>query len=486
MTRLIYRLPAVIFALLAIVAADAAQVSFHGADDLTSNRVEDNYVLSMQLNPRVIKPGRDREMIITPVLTSADGKDSIVMPTVYVSGRNRYFSHIRNNDLPAGVTLLQAGKDAPLDYRFETPWLPWMNHSDLNFRCQTGNCCDTPVNSGSPLIARHNFRPPYMEFDPMYVALTGDSTIVIEAQGSAFVDFVVNRTELKPDYRGNRKEIDKIIKSIDLVAQDSDAIITRITIKGYASPEGTYANNTRLALGRTKTLRDYVTSDISKRHASFNPEVMFTDYEPEDWDGLIKWLENNQIENGAAILEIARDKSLEPDPRNSKIQRLYPRQYAYLLKEVYPALRHSDYTIRYNIKTTNDVEHLKQMMATTPERLRPVDFYMIARTYPLGSEEYIDVMMKAAKQYPNDPEAALNVANIYLAQNDLDKAEQYLASAGNSPEAIFTRANIAARRGDLKLAKSLLKGAGEKGMPQAAELIEQIDALLNFPVVTYF
>lgn len=475
-----------ILALLATVAADAAQVSFKGVDDLTSRRVEQNYVLSMQINPRQLKPGRDREMIITPVLTSADGNDSIVMPTVYVSGRNRYFSHIRNNDLPAAVTLIEAGKGSPVDYRFETPWLPWMDQSDLNFRCMTGNCCDTPVSSGTPLVARHNYRPPYMEFDPMFVALTGDSTIVIEAQGSAFVDFVVNRTELNPNYRGNRKEIDKIIKSIDVVAQDPDAIITRITIKGYASPEGTYKNNTRLALGRTITLKDYVSSDLRSRYSSFDPDVMSADYEPEDWNGLIKWLENNQIENRDAILEIARDQSIEPDPRNSKIQRLYPRQYAYLLKEVYPALRHSDYTIRYNIRTTTDVEHLKEMMATTPERLRPVDYYMIAKTYPLGSEEYAKVMMKAARQYPNDPEAALNVANIYLAQNDLDNAERYLAGAGNTPEAIFTRANIAAMRGDLKLAKSLLTVAGEKGLTQAADALEALDAVMNIPAVTYY
>ena len=94
------------------------------------------------------------------------------------------------------------------------------------------------------------------------------------------MDFVVNRTEIRPDYRGNRKEIAKIIESIDKVKNDPDATITRITIKGYASPEGSYANNVRLAMGRTAALKEYV-----RKHYNFDQEIMMTDYEPEDWAG---------------------------------------------------------------------------------------------------------------------------------------------------------------------------------------------------------
>lgn len=472
--------------ILTVLTAGAADVSFDGVRNLTSGRVASNYVVTMDIDASAIKPGRDKELIITPVLRSDNGRDSIVMPTVRISGRNRYFSHLRNHDLPDGERMLEAGSSEVTGYRFETPWQPWMNQSDLDFNRATCNCCDAPVNQGPQLIARHDYRDPSMPLAPLYIALTGDSTIVIEAQGQAFVDFVVNRTELKPDYRGNRAEIDKIIKSIDVVAQDPDAIITRITIKGFASPEGSYSNNVRLAMGRTHTLKEYVAADLTRRYANFDPAVMHTDYEPEDWDGLRRWLENNDIAHRDEILAIANDLTLEPDPRNTKIQRLYPDEYAYILAEVYPALRHSDYTIRYSIKTDIDVEHLKEMMETTPERLRPVDYYLIAHTYAQGSPEYERVMLKAAAQYPGDTEAAINAANIYLSHNDLQAAEPFVARCGQTPQALYTRANLAARQGDLQQAISLLRVASERGLPEATAALPAIQALIDRDPVTYF
>ncbi|MCM1449381.1 MAG: hypothetical protein NC082_03495 [Clostridiales bacterium] len=404
-----------------------------------------------------------------------------------MSGRNKYFSHLRNNDMPTEATVLLSGSKQSYGYRYEVPWQEWMDHSDLTFATATVHCCEQPVAHGDKLVARHDYGVPPVAFDPLYIALTGDSTVTIEAQGSAFVDFVVNRTELKPDYRGNRGEIDKIIKSIDVVAQDPDAIITRITIKGYASPEGSYSNNVRLAMGRTNTLKEYVAADLTRRYAGFNPKVFMTDYEPEDWGGLIRWLEqHDDFENRDAILAIAKDTSIEPDPRNSKIQNLYPAQYKYLLAEVYPALRHSDYTIRYNIKTGIDVEHLKEMMEVTPERLRPVDFYLIASTYPVGSDSYNRALLLAAKQYPADEEAALNAANIYLAKGDLENAVIYAQRTGNTPEAIFTRANIAARQGQLEKAASLLQSAADQGMEQAKHEYAQLRAILDREPVTYY
>lgn len=480
------RISTIALGMLAVLSAGAADVSFPGVANLTSGRVASNYVVTMDIDPAGIKPGRDKELIITPVLRSDSGNDSIVMPAVRVSGRNRYFSHLRNHDLPAGERMLEAGSRELFSYRYETPWQPWMNQSDLDFNRATCNCCDAPVAQGPQLIARHDYRDPSMPLAPLYIALTGDSTIVIEAQGQAFVDFVVNRTELKPDYRGNRAEIDKIIKSIDVVAQDPDAIITRITIKGFASPEGSYSNNVRLAMGRTQTLKEYVSNDLRARYAHFDPDVMFADYEPEDWDGLRRWLENNDIAHRDEILAIANDLTLEPDPRNSKIQHLYPEEYAYILAEVYPALRHSDYTIRYSIKTDIDVDHLKEMMETTPERLRPVDYYLIANTYAQGSPEYERVMLKAAAQYPGDTEAAINAANIYLSHDNLEAAEPFVARCGQTPQALYTRANLAARQGDLQRAVSLLRVASERGLPEASAAIPPIQALIDRDPVTYY
>ncbi|MDE5786418.1 MAG: DUF3868 domain-containing protein [Duncaniella sp.] len=475
------------FAVAAVAAPSALadMPRIDGIEKITSSRVDSAYVLMMDVNASAVKPGRDRELMLTPVLRATDGSDSIALPGVVIAGRNRYFSHLRNKNLPAGDKMLRGGSSEVYNYRFTTPWQPWMNQSEVIFTTTCATCCEAPKPVATTPAVRHDYRQPRLEYPVMNVALTGDSAITVEAKGSAFVDFVVNRTELKPDYRGNRAEIEKILKSIDLVANDPEAIITAITIKGYASPEGPYSNNVRLAMGRTNTLKEYVQAECERRGYGLSSGVIGYDYEPEDWDGLIAWLENNEIANRDAILAIARDTSLEPDPRNTKIQTMYPEQYAFLLKEVYPALRHSDYTIRYNIKTGIDVVRLKEMFEVTPERLRPVDFYLVARTYPEGSPEWQRVMLKAADVYPDDEEAAINAANIYMTLGDMEAAAPYIAKVGKTPAGLFTKANYAARRGDLYQAQALLQSAAGQGYEAAEAALEEVNALIARDPVEY-
>lgn len=70
---------------------------------------------------------------------------------------------------------------------------------------------------------------------------------VLSLQGKAYLDFPVNRTELHPDYHNNPSELHKIMQTIDTVRNNANVEITSISIHGYASPEGSYQNNERLA-----------------------------------------------------------------------------------------------------------------------------------------------------------------------------------------------------------------------------------------------
>ena len=212
-------------------------------------------------------------------------------------------------------------------------------------------------------------------------------------------------------------------------------------------------------MGRTQALKEYV-----REHYNFDPEIMFTDYEPEDWEGLRLRLLDLDIPHRQEILQIV-DSPMEPDPKNAEIQKRYPAEYKFLLDSIYPALRHSDYTVKYRIRTFVDIEELKAVYATNPANLRPVDFQRIAATYPSDSPEYEQVYLKAVELYPNDPEANLN--------------------AGDSPEAVFTRATLAAANGDLPRAVELFGMAAGAGMEAAARERERIDAIMNRPSVTY-
>ena len=74
-------------------------------------------------------------------------------------------------------------------------------------------------------------------------------------------------------------------------------------LRGAASPEGPYDNNVRLARERTQNLADYVAKNYNVDRGK-----IATEYEPEDWDGLKKFIREatlEQLPNREALLAIA-------------------------------------------------------------------------------------------------------------------------------------------------------------------------------------
>lgn len=94
--------------------------------------------------------------------------------------------------------------------------------------------------------------------DLAYITPAAETVKSRDLQGRAYIDFPVNVTEIRADYRGNAVELAKIRATIDSVRQDKDITLTSLSIKGFASPEGSYAANERLARGRTLSLKSHV------------------------------------------------------------------------------------------------------------------------------------------------------------------------------------------------------------------------------------
>lgn len=73
-----------------------------------------------------------------------------------------------------------------------------------------------------------------------------------------FLDFEVNKVDIRPEYMNNPQELAKLRAMIDELKADADIQVKSLDIIGYASPEGSLANNKRLSEGRALALRDYL------------------------------------------------------------------------------------------------------------------------------------------------------------------------------------------------------------------------------------
>ena len=103
-------------------------------------------------------------------------------------------------------------------------------------------------------------------------------------KGEAYLSFVVNKSNILANFRENATELKKITSTIDLVKNDKNVEITDIDIHGFASPDGSYANNKRLANERAAALRKYVSSLYTLNSKLFTYQAT-----PEDWEGSVSY-----------------------------------------------------------------------------------------------------------------------------------------------------------------------------------------------------
>lgn len=455
----------------AAVSSLSAQSLMEGqivVSGLDMARTEGNLFVTMQVDLSALDLKTNADVTITPRLCFEEHEAEL--PALLVAGRTQYFLHLRNG-VPEGATLYRQGDAKRIEYRASLPYEAWMETAQLRASTLTCGCCDEPLARDEQELARLDFTPRVFVPQFIYVSPKGNALKIREARGSAYIDFPVNRTEILEDYRRNPDELRKIVATIDTVKNDPDTRILAIDIKGYASPEGAYAANARLAEGRTEALAAYV-----KRLYAFPDELLQTEYEPEDWAGLRRYVKGSGLEHRDQILAII-DGALAPDDKDREIRRRYPEEYAHLLREVYPSLRHSDYAVEYEIRSYTDVEEIKRLLKTAPQKLSLGEMYLAAESMEPGSDEYNEVFEIAVRMYPDDEAANINAANNAMARGDLKNAERYLAKAGNSPEALYARGIFAALPKSYDTAKELFEQARQAGIAHADDALRQIDEL---------
>jgi hypothetical protein len=290
--------------------------------------------------------------------------------------------------------------------------------------------------------------------------------------GTAYINFPVNQTVIYESYHENQRELGKILNSINLVKNDSHVDIERITIHGYASPEGSYPNNTRLAEGRAAAVAKYV-AGIEQI-----PEEKFTVRStPEDWGGLIDSIRARNFLQSNQMLALINNEG-DADLRDYKLREQFPEEYATLLQEVYPRLRHSNYKIEFAVKAFT-LDEAREYMYTHPDYLSLDEYFQVANSYAKGSADRTKALQKAAAQFPDDESAQLNAAIASLESDDLAAAASYLQKAGDSWKAHNVRGIVAMHQGDYETARQEFSLAASQGDSDATYNLEMVKAILD-------
>ena len=383
---------------------------------------------------------------LTPVLESASQKEGL--PSILLNGRisqKVYDREIALNNLQDEPRFLvvQAGKNENvINYKTVIPFESWMK--DARFVLVPNMCGCGKEEQGAPLVIADKVltRPDKRyEVQPTLAYISPEAeTVKHRAEvGTAYLDFQVGKYAILPDFRNNAVELAKIDNTVSTVVNDKNITLEGIILKGFASPEGSYKSNTVLAGNRVKALAEY----IRKKH-DFKPELFTLDNGSEDWEGLKAKVEaDRSVPSREAVLAIINSND-EPDKKDARLAALDGgAPYHYVLKNIYPSLRRSDYRVAYQVRFFT-VEEGREIIKTRPQQLSLSEMFAVANSY------------------------------IALSKNDLDAARTYLAKAGNSPEAIHARGVLNLLDGNLDEAGKLLEQAKAAGVKEAVANLDEL------------
>ncbi|MCL1937166.1 MAG: DUF3868 domain-containing protein [Candidatus Azobacteroides sp.] len=422
------------------------QSTFKGLIQVRTNQVQPNKG-TVYLDWDVILNGVDvsskNQLTLTPVVRASNGQ-SRALPSIVVNGKGRQNLYKRslnlkgwNND-PTVYRVVRADKRnvvLSIPYKTSFPYERWMQDAAIYLTADLCGCAGSEKAHEDLLISKDLGHPTLKyEYTPgvQFIVPPREAIKARVKDGQAYVIFEQSKWEILPRLFDNRAELEKIRNSLTYVREEPTAKIDAISIVAYASPEGTYENNMMLSKNRAKALLDYV-----KSHYDIPSSVSISsEGRGENWDDLIPMVQDDPqlAEYRDQILRIIRTVDIF-DGREKQLMDLGGgRPYLYMLNNLFPLVRRSDYKISYTVPSFT-IEKGKLLIQTKPEMLSVEEMYLIANTYEKGSPEFNQVFEIAAQKFPDDMIACINAAGAYIIEGKIGEAKRLLEPYADEPQA---------------------------------------------------
>lgn len=178
---------------------------------------------------------------------------------------------------------------------------------------------------------------------PVAASAQANNTITTADTVVVKIYFRQGYSSLQPAFRGNGIRLDEFMRRVSEMHADSTARLNSIDIVAYASPEGPYTLNKKLARKRAENISAYLRGNMPFLSGSlFNVQPKGI-----DWNGLAAMVEASDMRYRSEVLNILRNVP-ETTYRNgklvdSRLKRLMDlrggRPYNYMLTHFFPELR---------------------------------------------------------------------------------------------------------------------------------------------------
>ena len=276
----------------------------------------------------------------------------------------------------------------------------------------------------------------------------------IQQKQEANIKFLINQANLRTSELQSVSVKDLVAVLKDINDNNEKRVLDAIEVSAYASPDGKYSFNEKLAERRQNVSSDYLKKELQK--IKMNADIN-TRYTAEDWDGFQELVKASNLQDKQVILSVL-SMYKDPEEREQQIRNM-SNIYTDIKDGIMPELRRARMIVNYQVIGRSDEEIVKQYKDDA-SKLSVEELIYGANKLVSDPNEKQQWYQTIAKLFPNDYRALNNQASVAYAEGDYEKAAQLLAKARNinsrAPEVNTNQALLALRDGKLNEAEGLL------------------------------
>lgn len=274
----------------------------------------------------------------------------------------------------------------------------------------------------------------------------------------ANIKFLINQANLRKSELKNNS-VGEFVKLLKEINKDREGLnLQNVEIQAYASPEGGFKFNDKLANKRQNVSEKYVRKEMKSAGVEGNLDAHYT---AQDWEGFQQLVQASDIQDKDVILRVL---SMYKDPQEREQQiRNMSEGFRELADAILPELRRSRLIIHYETIGRND-EQIKAQYNEDAAKLS-ADELLYYATLEEDAAKKEEIYAKTAQLYTNDYRPLNNLAVMAFNKGDEAKAKELLAQAitksNNAAEANATLGLIALKNGNVAEAENLIAKAAD-------------------------
>ena len=246
---------------------------------------------------------------------------------------------------------------------------------------------------------------------------------VIRQKQEANIKFLIAQANLRASELKSVSVADlvKILKEIN--DNEETRALAGIEVSAYASPDGRFEFNEKLAERRQDVSADYLKKELKKIKMDADVDTKFT---AEDWEGFQQLISQSNLQDKAVILRVL-SMYQDPEEREQQISNM-SEIYTDIKEGILPELRRARLIVNYDIIGRSD-EQIVAQYKSDASKLSVEEMLYGAGALMKTAAEKEAWYQKTTQLYPSDYRAFNNIAQLAYQQGDMQKAQQFLAKA---------------------------------------------------------